>query len=235
VHLLVVDPLLLLRAFEHPRSTPAGLLSLLMYGQVCLDARGQPLEEASDLALQFGHVVKAEQLANVRAELECAQKMAMARKELMEKAFEQDPASDLLLVSSSPMRNELRELARASQGAGNNHVRPDVVVRLLARWSARVVFDLPPAPFYLGANRLSEREYLIHTAIVGEAQSLVTDDPALLLPGDASHSDPRTRRSVRPYSLEEFLGDVLHHTFDFDEIDLVAVYRSAVRPIRPEC
>lgn len=231
MHLLVVDPRLLVRAFEHPHSQPAKLLGLLMYGQVCLDAWGQPLDEAADLEDKYRYVAKQQHLAEARARAQRAQEAAERRQRLMEDVFEQHPPGDLLLVTSVPLKAEFVELARESQGRGNRHVRPDVVVRQLARWSAKFIFDLPPAPFYLGAGRVSDREYLIHTAIEGSAQSLVTEDEVLLLPGDLSHSDPKTRRTVRPYSLADFVSDELHHAFDFDAINAAAVFRAAVRPL----
>ena len=80
-----------------------------------------------------------------------------------------------------------------------------------------------------------EREYLIHTAIVGEAESLITDDELLLLPGDATHSDPTTRGAVRPYSLEAFKQDRLcSNNFSFDDIDAPSVLRAANRYLGPE-
>lgn len=233
MHLLVVDPRLLVRAFEHPHGRPAKLLSLLAYGQVCLDAAGQHLEEYEEIEATYRGIVDDDEIADVRARAQREHEIAVERKALMQDACEQYPPSDLLLVTSPPLRSELIELARVSQRQGHRHVVPHVANRQIALVTAK---SLPPpplgaAPFYLGAGRVSEREYLIHTGVIAEAESLVTEDPDLLLPGDARHSDPRTRRSVRPYTLDDFAADVLHHGFNLDEVDAARVLREAVRPL----
>lgn len=229
MHLVVVDPRLLVGAFEHPAARAAKLVSLLIYGQACLQASaGQHLEEAADLEDRYLEAQTEAQMARVREFQERSREEAEARRVELQNAFEQIPPDDLLLVSSAPLKHELVKLARACQGRSNAHVRPDLVVRNVATMTAKYVFDLPPAPFYL-ADRRSSREYLIHTAVHGEARSLVTDDADLLLAGDLAHSDPRTRRAVRPYELNDFLEAVLHFAFDLDAVDAPAVLRIAAR------
>jgi hypothetical protein len=229
MHLAVVDPCLLIKAFEHRHSRPAKLFSLFAYGQISLDAGGLPLDEAAKLYSRYGVVADADELASARAWAERQRQDAVRRKEIMEEAFEQWVPDWLHLVSSPPLRVELIELAQQAQGRGLQRVQPDRVTRQLARWTAKSLPELGPAPFY-GVERASQREYLIHTAVIAEAASLITDDPNLALPGDASYSDPKTKRSVRPYTLDEFVKDVLPYQLDFDAIDAPAVFRAAVRP-----
>jgi hypothetical protein len=231
MHLAVVDPRLLIRAFEHWHSRPAKLVALFAYGQVCLDAAGHPLDESDKLETSYGTVAEDSHLASARAWAERQRDDAIRRKALMEEALEQHTPHWLLLVSSPPLRAELAHLAQEAQGRGQQHVRPDVVIRHTALWTAKSLSELEPAPFYLGADRKSDREYLIHTAVMAEATTLITEDDDLALPGNASHSDPKTRRSVRPYSLDEFVQDVLPYNLDFNAIDAAAVVRAAVRPL----
>ena len=235
MHLTVVDPRLLVRAFDHTHSLPAKLLALFAYGQVCLDARGHPLEEADALESRHREDADPNELAAARARLERDREEAVRRKALMEEALEQHVPDNLLLVASPPLRAELIELARQVQGRGRQQVQPDVVLRHINRWTAKSLPppELGPAPFYLGAQRKSDREYLIHTAVVAEAETLITEDEDLATVGDARHTDPRTRRSVRPYSLDEFVKDVLPYQVDVDRIDAPAVFRATVRDIKP--
>lgn len=227
MHFVVVDPRLLVQAFQHPDGRAARLLALLAFGSVCFDANGQPLDEA-DEADRFARrrSVDPSELAALHAYLQRVQDEAVARKELMEHALEQHVPDNLLLVTSPPLRSELLMRAQRIQGRGHQHVEPHLVSRQISRWTATALLRLDPAPFYLGAGRVSEREYLIHTAIVGEADTLITDDKRLWTVGDLRHIDPRTKRSVRPYSLADFVEDVIPSYVDFDAIEARAVLRA---------
>ena len=106
--------------------------------------------------------------AAARARLERDREEAVHRKAVMQEALEQHVPDDLLLVTSPPLRVEVVELAQQVQGRGHQQVQPDVVLRHINRWTAKSLPppELGPAPFYLGAQRKSDREYLIHTAVV---------------------------------------------------------------------
>jgi hypothetical protein len=230
----VVDPRLLIRAFEYPRSDPARLLALFAYGRVCINAAGYPHDEADEMAREVdeqGGVLGDEELRSMRAWAARQVDDARRRTELMDEAFEQYPPGDLLLALSSPLLDELTRLAQEAQGRGNVHVQPDRVRRLLVRHAWTALSDLGPAPFYLGAERHSEYEYLIHTGVVADAGYLITDDPVLQLPGDASHRDPRSGRTVRPYSFDDFVRLELPYGFNLRLVDAHAVLHAAVAPL----
>ncbi len=232
MHLAVIDSRLLVRALLYPKRSPAKLLALFAYGSVCQDASGQLSEEVDALERLASSVsVPLSQLASPREQAERMSEEAKLRKALMEEALEQHVAGDLLLVTSAPLRAELISLAQEVQGQGHQHVEPHAVNRQIARWTAKTTGALGPTPPYFGAGGKSDRGYLIHTAVIGEAESLITDDKALGLPGDLAHKDPKTRRSVRPYSLDEFVTEVLPYNLDFDAIDAPAVFRAGVRPL----
>jgi hypothetical protein len=234
MRLAVVDARLLIRAFEFPSSDPARLLALFAYGRVCRNVVGHPLDEADEMvreARQAGAALSAAELEGMRTWAERRVEEARRRKNRMETAFEQFPPWDLLLALSEPLLDELAQLAQASQGGGNVHVRPDVVLRLSARYSWTVRWDLGPAPFYLGEGRISQYEYLIHTAVTADAGFLISDDPELQLPGDASYRDERSGRTVRPFTLEDFVRMELPYNFDFRGFDVHAVLDAAVEPL----
>lgn len=225
MHPVVVDPGVLLRAFKYPRTEPAQLLALFAYGRVCAIASGGPLDEL-DLAERQGRRVDLGQ--RERAELLVEE--ARQRKQRMEKDLEQHSPSDLLLVTSARLLMELRELAQQAQLAGELNVLPDVVYRLTVVHTVLTVGDLLPTTSYLGARLDYHREYLIHTAIESGAPSLITDDAALELPGDASFVDERTKRRVQPFSFHEFVLMELPANFNLAEIDAPKVLRTAIQP-----
>ena len=111
----------------------------------------------------------------------------------MEEAFEQYVPDWLLLVTSPPLLEELMDLAQRAQTRGLQQVQPHRISRLLARCTAKSPrdFKLDEDVHYTGAERRAAREYLIHTAVVGQAESLITEDEELNLPGNLSFSDPR--------------------------------------------
>lgn len=225
---VVVDPLLLVRAYEYPHSAPAQLLALFIYGRTCAAANGLRLDELEAMC----EGVDPSTRAALHARAERAREVAQRRKELLEDVFEQFPPDDLLLVTSRPLRAELTECARRAQGAGRPHVQPDRVNRQIMRWTGRELGELGPVPRYL--DRSYRREYLIHMAILARAESLVTEDELLRLRGDTAHSDPTTRRRVRPCSLEGLVRDRVPTSFNFDAIDAPAVFRAAARQLGRE-
>jgi hypothetical protein len=226
---VVVDPLLLVRAYEYPRSAPAQLLALLIYGSTCATANGLHVDELKARPPTDDPPA----LAALLAWAERRQKAAWRRKELLEDVFEQPPPDDLRLVASSPLRAELIEFARRAQGAGRRHVQPDMVSRQIVRWTVKEIDKLDPTPRYLRPNRPRRRDYLIHMAARAPG-TLVTEDELLRLQCDAAHSDPTSRRSVRACSLEDLVRDRVPSSFDFDAIDAPSVFRAAARQLGRE-
>jgi hypothetical protein len=224
VRLVVIDPLLLVRAYEYPRSAPAQLLALLIYGSTCATANGLHVDK---LKARPPTDDPAE-LAALLAWAERAQKVARRRKVLLEDVFEQPPPDDLQLVASPPLRAELIELARRAQGAGRPHVQPDMVNHQIVRWTVREIDKLGPTPRYL-PDRPDRRDYLIHMAVLAPTETLVTEDELLRLQCDAARSDPAIRRRVWPYSLDGFVRARLPRSFSLDAIDAPAVFRTAAR------
>ncbi len=227
--LVVVDPRLLVRALEHEYSRAAKLLSLLIYGLASVRARALA-DEYDALERTYRGYVDAEQLAVVRKHIEYQAVTALRQKMLIEDALEQLVSVELLLVTSPPLREELREIAQIAQADGSPHMDPQRVNHEIARCTWLPLNALTPAPFYLGRDRVSRREYLIHTAVVAETQILITEDADLALPGNASHRDPRTRRTARPYTIDEFFRDELPFQLELEAIDAPAVFRAARSP-----
>jgi hypothetical protein len=226
VCLVVVDPRLLVHALEHEHSRAAKLLSLLIYGLACVRARALS-DEYEALEQSYCGSVDAQQLAQARRLVERRRAAAFRQKALIEDALEQFVSAELLLVTSPPLRQELRDIAQVAQANGSMRIHPHRVNREIARCTWLPLYELDPAPSYLGPERASPREYLIHTAVVAESQILITEDDDLALPGDACHRDPKTRRYTRPYTLDEFFRDELPFQLQFDAIDAPAVFRAA--------
>jgi hypothetical protein len=234
---VVVDPQLLVSAYEFPHSPSAKLHTLFIYGRTCAAARGLRVAEAEGIAAMEGsEELDPAALEAFRARADRARRVAVRRRALLEEeAFERLPPDDLLLVMSSLARAELVELARHAQGNGRWHVHPDKINRLVARWTAKELPTPGQTPRYLDPDRPYRREYLIHTAIMGEADSLITEDE--LLRRDGTHSHPTTRQTVRLYSLVDFVESRLTTSFsvdDFDEIDAPKVFEVATRDLGPE-
>jgi len=187
-------------------------------------------DEYDALERTYRGYVDAEQLAQIRKHIEYQAVTALRQKMLIEDALEQLVSVELLLVTSPPLREELREIAQIAKADGSPRVEPQRVNREIARCTWLPLSSLSPAPFYLGRERVSRREYLIHTAVVAESRILITEDADLALPGNAAHRDPRTRRAARPYTIDEFLRDELPFQLEFDAIDAPAVFRAARNP-----
>jgi hypothetical protein len=226
VCLLVVDPRLLVRALEHRHSQEAKLLSLLIYGLACVRAR-ELHEEYDELQQGPRHSLPPQMLVTLRARIERQCADARRCKRHIEHALEQYVSTELLLVTSPPLRQELRDIAQAVQANGSHHVGPQRVNREIARCTWRGLTEMTPPPSYLGGGRASRGDYLIHTAVVAQAGMLITDDEELALPGNARHCDPQTGRSVRPYTLHDFCEEQLPSQLNFDAIDAPAVFRAA--------
>jgi hypothetical protein len=227
VRLTVVDPRILICAFAYPRSAAAKLLALFAYGRVCLIAEGYVRDEIEEM-IQVAY--QEDGNVDVSFARKCAERdtsEARWRKDQMEAAFGQVVPSDYLLAISPPLLDDLATEAQRYQGLGALHCRPDLVRRHVPRHSMRTLPELGPAPNYLGPNRVSRYDYLIHTAVVAEAPDLISDDPILQLPGDARFRDPQTRREVRPYPLGDFIAE-LPSIVDFRGIDPEPVLRAAV-------
>jgi hypothetical protein len=229
VCLVVVDPRLLVRALEHAHSRAAKLLSLLIYGLACVRARALS-DEYDAIERTYRGYTDAEKLAQIRKFVEYQAVTALRQKMLIEDALEQLVSIELLLVTSPPLRQELRDIAQIAQANGSPRMDPQRVNREIARCTWLPLSALSPAPFYLGRSRVSRREYLIHTAVVAESPVLITEDADLALPGNASHRNPRTRRATRPYTIDEFFQDELPFQLEFDAIDAPAVFRAASSP-----
>jgi hypothetical protein len=227
VRLSVVDPRVLIRAFQHPQCNTARLLALFAYGRVSLNARGCLHWEVEKMVTEAEEAGTQIDISGLRARADREVEQACRRKALMEEAFELHVPDDLLLVTSPPVISDLLELAQASQGQGHANVQPDRVVRHTARHTFVALEELGPAPDYLGKGRISRHDYLIHTAMEARADSLITDDEGLLLPGDACHRNSKTRHSVRPYSEEDFIAD-LPSNLDLGKIDPYPILRAAV-------
>ena len=224
--LVVVDPRLLVQALEHEHSRAAKLLSLLIYGLA--SARTRALSDEYDaLEQNYRGSVDAQQLARARRLVERRRAAALRQKALIEEALEQFVSVELLLVTSPPVRQELRDIALEAQANGSPRIRPHRVSREIARCTWLPLYKLDPPPPYLGRDRVSGREYLIHTAVVAESRILITEDEDLTLPGDACHRDPKTSRYARPYTIDEFFRDELPFQLQFDAIDAPAVFRAA--------
>jgi hypothetical protein len=229
VCLVVVDPRLLVQALEHEYSRAAKLLSLLIYGLACVRTRALR-DEYDALERAYRGSVDAQRFAHARTRVERQHAAALRQKTLIEDALEQFVSVELLLVTSPPLRRELRDIAQVARANGSPRIHPHRVNREIARCTWLPLDKLDPAPSYLRRDRVSPREYLIHTAVVAESQILITEDDELALPGDACHRDPRTRRSARPYTLDEFFRDELPFQLQFDAIDAPAVFRAASSP-----
>jgi hypothetical protein len=229
VCLLVVDPRLLVRGLEHQHSREAKLLSLLIYGLARVRAR-ELHDEYAELHQNLRGSIPSQSLVKLRARVERQSALAHRHKRRIERALEQYVSIELLLVTSPPLREELRSIANIAQADGSPHVTPQRVNREIARCTWRALTELGPPPGYLTGGRASRREYLIHTAVVGQAEILVTDDEDLALPGNATHSDPKGCRSVRPHTLHDFCQEHLPWELDFDAIDAPAVFRAARTP-----
>jgi hypothetical protein len=139
------------------------------------------------------------------------------------------------LVVSTRLRKELIELAREIQGDPDNpspEVQPNKINQQVARWTVNEIRELDPIPRYIRPDGY-RREYLIHTAILGQAEVLITDDDRLFTDGETMHSDATcdatSGRVVQPYWLHDFVGDRLPKRLAFDEIDAPAVLRAALR------
>jgi len=222
--LAVLDPRLLIEAYAQPGTSPAAqLLCLFLYGRVSLNARGITLDEYGELARSPAASHDPTHLARLRDRAEQDHEHADHCKKRMDAALGGvDAPTDLLLVTSRPLRAELIGLAKRSG------LDPDAVLLHLALCTARSLPSVDPAPFYIGADRVSTREYLIRTAVEAEAACLITHDPDLTLPGDGVHVDPRTRDTVRPYSLEDFVMLKLPHHFPFEDVHPPAVFRAGI-------
>ena len=229
MRLVVVDPRLLVQALEHEYSRAAKLLSLLIYGLACVRTRALR-DEYDALERAYRGSVDAQQLAHARAWFERQLAFALRQKALIEDALEQFVSVELLLVTSPPLRRELRDIAQVARANGSPRIHPHRVNREIARCTWLALYKLDPAPSYLGHDRPSPREYLIHTAVVSESPILITEDEELALAGDACHRDPRTGRSARPYTLEEFFRDELPFQLQLDAIDAPAVFRAGGNP-----
>jgi hypothetical protein len=229
VCLLVVDPRLLVRALEHQDSREAKLLSLLIYGLARARAR-ELHNEYYELQQDLRHSIPPQRLVELRARIARQRACARRQKRHIERALEQYVSLELLLITSPPLRRELRDIAQAAQANGSPHVRPQRVNREIARCTWRGLTHLEPPPSYLGGGCALRGDFLIHTAVVAQAGMIVTDDEELVLPGNASYFDPKTRRSVRPYTLDDFCEEHLPSQLDLDAIDAPAVFRAARTP-----
>jgi predicted nucleic acid-binding protein len=227
VQLVVVDPRVLVRAFVYPRGDVARLLALFAYGRISRNADGFPLEELEgmiDWAKSHGGTID-QAAAEARAERDIEE--AKHRRATMEDVFEQLVPSYLLLVTSPPLLTELVDLAQWHQGRGFAHVRPDRVRTHTNSHTFKALPDLGPAPNYLSRGRVSKHDYLIHTAMEAEADTLVTEDQDLLLPGDARHENAQTKHQVHPYNLDDFIVS-LPHNLSFNEIEPERLLQAAV-------
>lgn len=220
--LVAVDPCLLLRALEHQYSDAARLLSLLICGLTSQRLRTLR-DEYDEIVKDYGNSVSTRNLARVYAKTEQQYAVALDQQKRVEAALGQHLTREFLLVTSPPLRAELMDLAQEAQ-VGRRDIRPHRINREILRCTHLALLDLDPAPFYIGSNRVSDREYLIHTAIRGECAALITEDDALTLPGDGEHRDPRTGRTVRPYTLDDFLQHEVPSQVDFGAIEPPAVF-----------
>jgi hypothetical protein len=226
VRLVVVDPRLLVHALEHEHSLAAKLLSLLIYGLASVRACALS-DESNALEQNYRGRVDARQLARARASVDRRRAAALRQKALIEDALEQFVSVELLLVTSPPLRRELRDIAQVARANGSPRIHPHRVNWEIARCTWLPLRTLGPTPSYLGRDRVSPREYLIHTAVVAESQIIITEDDDLVLPGDACQRDPKRRCDARPYTLDEFFRDELPFQLEFDAIDALAVFRAA--------
>ncbi len=232
VCLAVVDPRILILAFVYPRCPAAKLLTLFAFGRVCSNAAGFPSEELGgmrDYVHQHGGSVYRRAPALSERSIEDERR----RKALMEDAFELVVPNDFCMVTSQPLLTELVDLAQHWQGRGYAHVLPDMVLTHINRHTFATVEEFGRAPDYLGQGRMSQHDYLIHTAMLGDADTLITNDGLLLLPGDAHHESPTTGHKVHPYSLADFIRS-LPHNLDLNVIDPLRVFRAATDPLSRE-
>jgi hypothetical protein len=211
------------RGLAAQASQEAKLLSLLIYSLASVRVR-ELHDEYDELHQNLGDFIPEDMLAKLRARIERQCVLARSYKRQIEHAVEQYVSTELLLITSPPLRQELRDIARAVQASGHPHLSPQRVNREIARCTWRGLTKLEPPPPYLGGGM---RKYLIHTAVVAQAEILITEDKELALPGNASHCDPKTRRSVRPYALDDFCQEHLPSHLDLDAIDASAVFRAA--------
>jgi len=182
-------------------------------------------DEYDEIVKDYGNSVSAHALAKAHERVDRQYAAALDQQARVSEALDQHVTTEFLLVTSPPLREELRDIAQQTQ-LKSPHIRPHRVNREILRCTHLALVELEPAPFYLGRERVSPREYLIHTAITAECSVLITQDDALTLPGDAHHRDPRTGRTVRPYTLDEFLQHELPFQVTFDAIDAPAVFRA---------
>jgi hypothetical protein len=219
------------RALEHQHSQEAKLLSLLIYGLACVRAR-ELHDEYNELHQSLRGSIPSQSLVKLHARVERQSAVAHRYKRRIERALEQYVSTELLLITSPPLREELRDIAKAVRANGSRHVRPQRVNREIARCTWRALTEMGPPPCYMGGGLASRREYLIDTAVAGQAEIVITDDEELALPGNATHCDRNSRRSVRPCSLHDFCQEQLPWELDFDAIDASAVFRAARTPCR---
>ena len=212
-----------MRALEYQHSREAKLLSLLIYGLACVRTR-ELYDEYDELHQTHGDFISEQRLMELRARIERQCVFARSYKRQIERALEQYVSTELLLVTSPPLRQELRDIARAVQAEGHPYICPQRVNREIARCTWRGLTEMEPPPLYRGGG---PREYLIHTAVVARTEILITEDKELALPGNASYCDPKTSRSVRPYTLDDFCEEHLPSHLDVDAIDAAAVFRAA--------
>lgn len=156
---------------------------------------------------------------------------AEQRRDRMERCLPACAPDDLLLATSPNLLRELNDCAQKLQPRAPWLVPHKVVQQTVAHvWKPRIE-ALGASPFYLGAERKSDREYLIYTAVMTEADCLITDDMMLHQPGSAPHHDERTRRRVSTYRLDDFIDMALPSQFRLDYMDAQAVMRAAIGPL----
>jgi hypothetical protein len=188
-------------------------------------------EEYHALRQTHGDSVSPPELAKLRVDLELRHAAAQRQRIQIEQALEQYVPIELLLITSRPLRQELRAIAQAAQAGGSRYVTPHRVNHEIARctWRTLTAVEPPPADSP-GRGAASPREYLIHTAAAAKAQALITDDEELTLPDNPSPGDSATPRFVRSCTLHEFCQGQLPSQLDFDTIDAPAVFRAARWP-----
>lgn len=225
--LIVIDPRLSAAGFAHFRSSEARLLALVAYGRATAIAAGMPYEELEAQSECLGGLNGLPTRAHDSAHHEVHE--AKAKREAMSEAFQCHAPDHFLMVTAKPLLTEFEQALRAYQlrsPAAYGHLNLVRDRRLLASLGLGLD-EVRPAEFFLAGGRGSEREYLIQMAVDAKASHLVTEDNDLLLPGDLCHSDQRTRHSVRPTTLEEFVDTELPYNFSFHEVDAFAVLAAA--------
>jgi len=208
---LVIDPSILAKAFANSHSREAKLLSLAMYGWVCANAGGHPLDEANALDREFSGTVDAIQLDAVRVRAERIQFDAQLRKALVEEALGPHAPDDLVLVTSPALRTDLARLLKDLALP----ISFDAVNRLIVLVSAEIESSTTRS------GHPPREQYLLDIA---------RKAGAVLLTNNA-YTDPSN--DVRIYSLSRFVQEVLPASFAFDAIDAPAAQRAAVRAFAP--